>query len=247
MKMGVSDMTSSALDRSQNAYARLAGFMYLFVDLAYLVGLFITSRFQVAGNVMETAHRIVASESLYRIGLSSLLVGALCTVSLAIGLYGTVQAIDNKLALQALVFRVVEASVFAGVSVLNFAFLQLYVGPGHLNAFDASQLSAILSVRSAAVIVGFNVAAIFFSMGSVLFFYLFMRSTYLPRALSAVGVFGSLLVPIVCFGSLIAPQAATWLLFGWIPVGFAEIAAGLLLLVKGVASGGPSESAPETS
>ena len=236
-------MTSSTVDGSQNAYARLAGSMYLFVDLAYLVGLFITSRFQVAGNVMETAHRIVASESLYRIGLSSLLVGALCTVFLAAGLYGTVQSIDNKLALQALAFRVVEAAVFAVVSVLNFAFMQLYVGPGHLSAFDASQLSAILSVRSAAGIVGFNVAAIFFSMGSTLFFYLFLRSTYLPRALSAVGLIGSLLVPIVCFGSLIAPQAAKWLLFGWIPIGFAEIAAGLWLLVKGVPTSGPSESA----
>jgi len=237
-------MTGSAVDRSQNAYARFAGFMYLFVDFAYLVGLFITSRFQVAGNVMETAHRIVAAESLYRIGLASLLVGALCTVFLAAGLYGTLQAIDHKLALQALVFRVVEATVFAVVSVLNFAFLQMYVGPGHLNAFDASQLSAILSVRSAASIVGFNVAAIFFSMGSILFFYLFLRSTYLPRVLSAVGLFGSMLVPIVCFGILIVPQAAKWLVFGWIPIGVAEIAAGLWLLVKGVATSGPSESAP---
>ena len=169
------------------------------------------------------------------------------TVSLAVGLYGTVQAIDNKLALHALVFRVVEAAVFAVVSVLNFAFLQMYVGTGHLHAFDAGQLSAILSVRLAASIVGFNVAAIFFSMGSILFFYLFLRSTYLPRALSAVGVFGSLLVPIVCFGCLIAPRAATWLVFGWIPIALAEVAAGLWLLVKGVASGGPSESALEGS
>jgi uncharacterized protein DUF4386 len=237
-------MTSSAVDRSLNAYARFAGFMYLFVDVAYLVGLFIISRFHVAGNVVESAHRIVASEPLYRVGLSSLLAGTLCTVFLAGGLYGTVQAIDNTLALLALVFRVVEATVFAVICVLNFAFLQMYVGPGHLHAFDAGQLSAILSVRLAASIVGFNVAAIFFSMGSILFFYLFLRSTYLPRALSAVGVLGSVLVPIVCFGLLIFPQAAGWLLFGWIPVAFAEIAAGLWLIIKGVATGGPSKSAP---
>jgi len=90
-------MTHAAVDQSQNAYARLAGFMYLFVDVAYLVGLFIVSRFQVAGSVVDTAQRIVASETLYRIGLSSLLVGALCTIFLAVGLYGTVQAIDPKL------------------------------------------------------------------------------------------------------------------------------------------------------
>ena len=36
------------------------------------------------------------------------------------------------------------------------------------------------------------------------------------------------------FGSLIAPQAATWLAFGWLPIGLAEILAGLWLLIKGV-------------
>lgn len=232
-------MTSSAVDRSQNAYARLAGFMFLFVDLAYLLGIFINSRFQVAGNVVETAHKIAAAESLYRIGLSSLLAGALCTVFLAIGLYGVLQAIDQKLALAGLVFRVVEATIFAVMCVLSFAFLQMY-GPGHLNAFDPSQLSALSSVRLATGIGGFNVAAIFFSMGSVLFFFLFSRSTYLPRALSALGLFGSVLVPIVCFGSLIVPQAATWLAFGWAPIGLAEILAGLWLLVKGVGGHGPA-------
>ena len=226
-------MTSSVVDRSQNAYARLAGFMFLFVDLAYLLGLFITSRFQVPGNIVETAHKIAAAESLFRIGLSSVLLGALCTVFLAVGLYGVLQAIDQKLALAGLVFRVVEATVFAIICVLSFAFLQMY-GPERLNAFDPSQLSAISSVRQAASNVGFNVAAIFFSMGSILFFSLFSRSTYLPRALSALGLFGSLLVPIVGFGSLVAPQAATWLAFGWLPIGLAEILAGLWLLIKGV-------------
>ena len=80
-------MTSSDTDQAQIAYARLAGFMYLFVDAAYLLGLYIVSRFQVAGNFAETAHRIMASEQLYRIGLSSLSTGGLCTVFLAMGLY----------------------------------------------------------------------------------------------------------------------------------------------------------------
>src|SRR6266513_4119224 len=108
VQMEAADMTSSAVDRSQSTYARLAGFMFLCVDLAYLLGIFINSRFQAAGNVVETAHKIAAAEWLYRIGLSSLLVGALCTVFLAFGLYGLLQAIDHRVALAGLVFRVVE-------------------------------------------------------------------------------------------------------------------------------------------
>jgi hypothetical protein len=47
-------MTSSDINKSQIRYARLAGFMYLFVDVAYALGLLITSRFQVPGNFAET-------------------------------------------------------------------------------------------------------------------------------------------------------------------------------------------------
>ncbi len=100
-------MTSSDIDKSQIRYARLAGFMYLFVIVAYLLGLYIVtvSGFQVAGNFAETAHRIMESELLYRIGLSSLLIGGLCTVFLAMGLSRTVKPIDNNLALLALIFK----------------------------------------------------------------------------------------------------------------------------------------------
>src|SRR5438270_12341857 len=74
------EITNSDSARSQVAFARFAGFMFLFVDAAYALGLFITSRFVVPENFAETAHKIIASEALYRIGLSSGLVGGLCTI-----------------------------------------------------------------------------------------------------------------------------------------------------------------------
>ncbi len=80
-------MTSSDIDKSQIRYARLAGFMYLLVDAAYLTFVLVTTRFRVPGDFAETAHRITGSELLYRIGLSSGLVASLCIVLLAMGLY----------------------------------------------------------------------------------------------------------------------------------------------------------------
>ncbi|MGB7593369.1 MAG: DUF4386 family protein, partial [Terriglobia bacterium] len=65
-------------------------------------------------------------------------------------------------------------------------------------------------------------------------FYLFLRSNYIPKVLSALGLFGSALVTIVCFGSLILPQHAKLLQFGWGPLALAEILVGLWLLFKGV-------------
>jgi len=208
--------------------------MYLFADVAYLLGVYIVSGFQVPGNFAETAHRIMGSELLYRVGLSSLLIGALCTVFLAMGLYVAVKPIDHNLALLALLFRLVEAALFGVVTIFNFIVLNMYIRADYMPAFDANQLSVLVNLHSVALSAGFNIAAIFFSIGSILFFYLFFKSAYIPKLLSGFGLFGSVLVPIVCFGSLISPQHAKMLALGWLPIALAEILVGFWLLFKGV-------------
>jgi Domain of unknown function (DUF4386) len=228
------EMTSSDINKSQIRYARLAGLMFLFVDAAFLASVVITARFEVPGNFAETAHRIMGSELLYRVGLSSGLISSLCTVFLAIGLYVAVKPIDNNLALLALVFRLVEATLFGVQVIANFVVLKLYLGVDYVKAFDANQLSVVVNLHSAAHSAVFTIATLFFSIGSILFFYLLFKSTYIPKLLSGVGVFGSVLIPIWCFASLMAPQHAKMLQLGWVPIGLDEILVGLWLLFKGV-------------
>lgn len=227
-------MNGSVTETSQIRYARLAGFMYLFVDATYALALFITGRFKVPGNFPETAHRIMASELLYRVGLSSSLLASLCTVLLGVGLYVALKPVDDNLALTALLFRLVEAALFGVQVIIAFVVLKLYVAADYTNAFATSQLSALANLRSVASVAGFNIAATFFSVGSTLFFYLFLKSNYIPRFLSAWGLIGSVLVPMVCFATLLWPQYDKMFFLGWIPIGAAEIAVGLWLLFKGV-------------
>jgi len=222
-------MTSSETEKSQNRYARLAGFMFLFVIAVDLLGLFITARVAGSGNFAETAHKIAASEMLYRFGLSCELIGSLCTVFLAMGLYGALKPIDSNLALLALAFRLGEATLGGAQAMLSLVVLRVRIGADYSNAFDAKQLSALVDLPAL-----FNIGAIFFGMGSIFFFYLFFKSTYIPKFLSVLGLFASVLVPIMCFGSLISPQHANILQFGWIPMALAEISVGLWLLIKGV-------------
>jgi uncharacterized protein DUF4386 len=226
-------MAGATSEQQRMTYARLAGFMYLFVDLAYMAGVLIIARFSVDGDVLATAQRIAASPLLYRTGLAAAMTGALCTVFLAMGLYVVLKPIDENLALLALIFRSIEATVFAVSSYASFLFLKLYVAAGQGNAAAANGLSALVKSNSIATSAAFNIAALFFSVGSILFFYLFRKTTYIPRVLSALGFYGSLLVPIVCLGSLISPRPATMLQFGWLPVGVAEVLVGFWLLFKG--------------
>jgi len=223
-------MTGAYADKSQIRYARLAGFMFLFVIVADVLGMFITNRFHVSGNFAETAQRIMESQWLYRAGLSCGLIGSLCTVLLAMGLYVVVRPIDNNLALLALLFRLAEATLGGAGSILSFCALQLYIGADHRNAFAANQLSALASLFSS----DWNIGAIFFGIGSILFFYLFLESAYIPKALSALGFYASVLVPIVSLGCLLSPQHAKMLQFGWLPIALAEISVGLWLLIKGI-------------
>jgi hypothetical protein len=51
-------MTNSGIEESQIRYARLAGFIYLFVDVTYLAGVFIVTGLPTPGTFAETAQRI---------------------------------------------------------------------------------------------------------------------------------------------------------------------------------------------
>jgi hypothetical protein len=150
------------------------------------------------------------------------------------GLYVAVKPINKNLALLAFVFRLVEATLFGVLSILSFVVLKLYMGADSMNAFDAKQLSVLMNLSSEVGSAGLYIAMIFFSMGSILFFYLFLKSNYIPKFLSALGLFGSVLTPIVCFGFLIFPRYYGILQFGLPPIAIAEILVGLWLLFKGV-------------
>ena len=196
-------MTSSESEQSQIRWARLAGFMYLFVDLAYALGLIIANRLEVPGNFTETARRIVASETLYRIALSS---------------------------------QLIAATIF-GLNVLfSLVVLKAYISSDYLKAFSGNEPSVLLNLRSAFYSDSFTIAGIFFSFGSILFFYLFLKSTYIPKVLSAFGLFSSALVTIISFMELILPRYAAILQvgWGWAPLALAEIMVGLWLLFKSV-------------
>jgi hypothetical protein len=232
--IGETTMTARIAAGSQSSYARLAGLMYFFTAFD-LTGFVILSRISGSGTFLDTAHSIAASETLYRIGLLCGLLGTMSTVLLAIGLYVTLKPVDANLALTALLFRVAE-SVIGGVAVVfSFANLQIYLVANHASAFDAGQLGALADLVSRTSSVGINISVIFFSVGSTIFFYLFLRSNYIPRFLALWGVLGSLFCMAAFVGNLLLPQSSDALLgVGGLPIGIAEPVLGLWLLIRGI-------------
>ncbi len=216
------------------AYARLAGVMYFFTAFD-LTGVVIISRITGTGTFLATAHSIAASETLYRIGILFGLIGDLSTILLAIALYAILKPVDGILAMTALLFRLAESAIGGVVVVLGFADLQIYLDANSASALSANQLGVLADLMSRTSAAGTDVSVVCFSIGSAIFFYLFLRSGYIPRGLALWGLLGSLLCTIAFSGSLLAPQSSDLLRgIGALPIGIAEPVVGLWLLIRGI-------------
>jgi hypothetical protein len=216
------------------AYARFAGVMYFFTVFD-LTGVVIISRITGTSTFLAAAHSIAASETLYRIGILFGLIGDLSTILLAIALYAILKPVDGILAMTALLFRLAESAIGGVVVVLGLADLQIYLDANHASALSANQLGVLADLMSRTSAAGTDVSVVCFSIGSAIFFYLFLRSGYIPRALALWGLLGSLLCTIAFSGSLLAPQSSDLLRgIGALPIGIAEPVVGLWLLTRGI-------------
>jgi hypothetical protein len=221
-------------ERTQITHARLAGIMYLFTvfDVA---GVVIVARIGGSGSFLTSAHSIATWETLYRIGLLCGLVGTLSTVVLAVALFVTLRPVDGNLAMMALLFRLAESTIGGVALAFGFTLLQINLEANHPSALAANQLGALADLVSRTSAVGINISVIFFSVGSTIFFYLFLRSAYIPRLLATWGLLGSLFCMAAFAGNLLLPQSSELLLgVGGLPIGLAEPVVGLWLLFRGI-------------
>jgi hypothetical protein len=218
---------------TQHAYARFAGLMYFFTVFD-VTGVVIISRITGSSSFLDTAHSIATWETLYRIALVFGLIGNLSTILLAIGLYVTLKPVDGNLAMTALLFRLAESVIGGIVVVLGFATLQIYL-ESNTSGFDANQLGTLAGLVSRTSAAGTEVSVVFFAVGSSLFFYLFLKSAYIPRILATWGALGSLLCMAAFVASLLVPQWAELLTgIGGVAIGVAEPIVGLWLLIRGI-------------
>jgi len=88
MKLGIEDAQG---ERTQRIYARLAGFLLLWLIINGLGSTLLFSQIAGSGTFAETAKRIAASERLYRVALCSQVIETLCAVLLAFALYATLK------------------------------------------------------------------------------------------------------------------------------------------------------------
>jgi hypothetical protein len=186
----------------------------------------------VPGNATATAHNVIASGLLFRLGFLAYLLEALTDVALAFLLYVLLRPVHANLAFLAVLFRLMATATFSFGELFYFAPSLILGGEGYLKTFSPEQLQtlALLSfnVYSAA---GF-IFTVHYGVASILFGYLIWRSGYFPRVLGALWVLGGLGFVTSNVVWVLAPAYASPLLL--VAQILASLTLGLWLLVRGV-------------
>ena len=232
-----SETEDAAAYNTQRRYARLAGLLFLAeVILAFGSG-FILDRIAGNGTFAETANRIAASEHLYRAGLSIVVIVTLSSAVLAFALYATLRPVNRLLAQLAMIFSLGDSFLAMVVRMSSFVRLHLYTSAQNAagGTISAEALSDLM--RSIAGVTE-NIGGISFGIGSLLFFYLFYKSSYIPRVLSALGLVASVIWTCMYFATLVFPERHA--LFQYIcfpPMALADVITGLYLMLFAVRTG----------
>jgi hypothetical protein len=199
-------------EKTVQARARLAGFLFLTVNAVFIVSLLTSAAGPQAIRGAAVAFQVTASAA---------------TIALAWSFYELVKPAGYGLALMALLFRVAEAALYGVTAIFSLLLLSRVGAP--TPGVDEAALAVVARARLAS---GY-VAEIYFCAGSVIFFYLLIKGRFIPRAISAFGVVASVVSFASALVEISAPAFGRYLAFSGPFLLAAETATGAWLLIVG--------------
>jgi Domain of unknown function (DUF4386) len=231
-------MKASQSGMSPLRIARTAGLFYVVTILAGLFAeIFVRGKLIVAGDAAATAHNILASETLFRLGFAADLVGGAAYVVVTLLLYELLKPVNRPVALLAVLFSLVGSAIGAGSTVAHIAPLLLLKGASYLNVFNTAQLQAMAYFSLKLHSQGYLVCLIFFGCYCLLLGWLIFNSTFMPRTVGVLIAISGAALLVNSFGLFVAPPIGDAVNTYVLALdGLGEIALTVWLLVMGVNS-----------
>jgi hypothetical protein len=206
--------------------ARTAGLLYLLLAIVAPIGLLvIPNQLVVSGDATATADRILASGSLWRLGIALELIASIIFVFLAVVLYWLFKRVNESHALLMMILALLSVPISFLSASYEIIAQSIYSGPGFLSGLEKAQLDSLGYMFLRMHTEGKGVETIFWGLWLLPFGLLVMRSGFIPRFLGVlllvagsgyvIGFFGPLLVP--QYSSLIG-QITMVLVFGELPI-----------------------------
>jgi len=197
------------------------------------LGMFGMSPFD-PGDAATKASKIMASESLFRLGIVSTLMTQIVNLLLVLVLYKLLKPVNKNHASLMVIFLLLGVPIAMLNELNRFTALLLLSGADYLTVFTADQLQALAPLFLDLHEHGLTIAGIFWGLWLLPMGYLVFKSDYIPRILGVLLMIG-------CFGYLV--DSATFFLlpdfyatirqvtqFTWV----GELLLPLWLLIKGV-------------
>lgn len=198
------------IQASPSNEARLGGLLYLVVIVsAFFAEGYVRSSLIVSDNPVATAHNLLASERLYRLGGVADLINLVCDVGVAIILYDLLKPVHPPIALAAAAFRIVFDVGLAAATIFHFAPLYLLNGHMYAAALPAPQVQALAFEMIQIHNLGYNVFLTFFAVHLLLVGALILRSSYFPKWLGALLVLTGVCYLTNTFLHLVFPEVRT--------------------------------------
>lgn len=234
------------------AAGRLAGALYLVVVVTGLFCLaYVPGQLTVVGNPRATLANIVASDSIFRMGIAAFLIMQIAYLLLPLALYRLFAPVDRTLALLMVALATIGVAVGLAALMHRIEALWLLTDPVASRTLAKAQIESAAIGALTAYRSGLQVAQLFWGLWLLPFGLLVLRSGWLPKILGALLVAGCFGYLVQVFGDLLVPSYAESQLARYVPLPAAlgEIGTCLWLLVAGArvptASGNVSIDAGE--
>jgi len=191
--MSTAIVTDQVGEASPRFTARITGVLYL---LTILTGIFaqgfVSGRLVVDGDAAATAANILTHRSLFELGFTVYLIEMACQIAITALFYDLLKPAGRSISLIA-AFLGLAGCVIKTFSRLFYIGPLLVLGGAHyLSVFSPEQLQALALLFPKVNDHGAAIALVFFGFYALLTGYLILRSTFLPRILGELGMFGGL-------------------------------------------------------
>jgi len=226
----------SEIKISPRRIALIAGFAYLMI---FIFGLSfgVIENFIVSGDATTTANNIMASESLFRLGIVGLIIVLVADAVVAWALYIFFKPVSKSVSLLTAWLRLLYTALFGIILINLFSVLELLSGADYLKVFEPNQLYSQAMIFLTTYQYGFNIAYIFFGLHILGLGYLILKSDNIPKFLGIFLMIAFVGYMIDSFGSIFSTSYASnpmfFIIFIAVPAIIAELSLTIWLLWRG--------------
>lgn len=171
--------------------ARLAGALYLCMVPFAGFSLFINFSSFIHSDPVTTVNNIKEAGNLYALGITTWLISQTIFILLAFTLYHLLKNVNKISAQLMVIFAFIGISISFSNEIIQFAVLRLVGDGAYLEAFEPSQINALVVLFSHLHNHGIQIAHIFWGLWLFPLAHLIYRSVFIPRILGIlIGISG---------------------------------------------------------